>query len=128
MADAPRRHCRHCGEDKPLGDNAASRLSLDRAGGPRSYHLKRRYGLTAHDVDAMVSAQGGVCALCLERKPEHVDHDHLTGTVRGVLCSCCNQGLGNFRDRTLLLRAAVAYLESTTAQAERRVSRVERGV
>jgi hypothetical protein len=63
-------------------------------GSTRDYHLKRRYGLTSADVDAMVEAQGGVCLLCRERPAQHVDHDHLTGAVRGVLCSCCNQGLG----------------------------------
>ena len=48
----------------------------------------RRYGLTAVQFDATVEEQGGVCALCRVRKPDHVDHDHLTGAVRGVLCSC----------------------------------------
>ena len=36
--------------------------------------------------------------MCGVRPPEHVDHDHVSGAVRGVLCSGCNQGLGNFRD------------------------------
>jgi hypothetical protein len=88
-------------------------------GGSRSYHLRRRYGHhRGAEVDAMIEAQGGVCALCRERTPEHVDHDHLTGTVRGVLCSCCNQGLGNFRDRADILRTAIDYLRGTTWQRQ----------
>ena len=85
-------------------------------GSTRNYHLRRRYGITATDYDVLVEAQGGVCALCHTREPQHVDHDHVTGEVRGVLCSCCNQGLGNFRDDVASLRAAVDYLERTTWQ------------
>ena len=51
-----------------------------------------------------------MCAICREREPEHVDHDHKTGKNRGITCSCCNQGLGNFRDRADLLELAVEYL------------------
>jgi len=85
-------------------------------GSTRNYHLRRRYGITAADYDALVETQGGVCALCQTREPQHVDHDHVTGKVRGVLCSCCNQGLGNFRDDVASLRAAADYLERTTWQ------------
>ena len=98
---------------------AAGRETRDRAGGSRNYHLKRRYGITAAEYDAMVEAQGGLCVLCRERPPEHVDHDHMTGTIRGVLCSCCNQGLGNFRDSIATMRAAIDYLETTTWQKTR---------
>jgi hypothetical protein len=92
---------------------------MDKAGGARSYRLRRRYGITAAEADAMLEAQGGLCALCRERPAEHVDHDHLTGKVRGMLCSCCNQGLGNFRDRADVLRSAIDYLERTTWTRQR---------
>ncbi len=106
-------YCRACHNER----SKANRLK--RHGSARDYHLKRRYGLTSADVDAMIEAQGGVCALCQERKPEHVDHDHVTGVVRGVLCFCCNQGLGNFRDRADVMRQAIGYLGRTTWQKER---------
>jgi hypothetical protein len=97
--------------------NARGKADKERLyGGTREYHLRRRYGITGAQVDAMIAAQGGVCALCRQREPKHVDHDHLTGAVRGVLCSGCNQGLGNFRDDAATLREAADYLERTTVQ------------
>jgi Recombination endonuclease VII len=105
--------------------NAKSKATAERLyGGTREYHLRRRYGITSVEFDAMAEAQGGVCALCRQRSPEHVDHDHLSGVVRGALCSCCNQGLGNFRDDAVTVRAAADYLVRTTTQRVR----VEAGV
>lgn len=71
----------------------------------RKWQLKTRYGLTPNDVDDMLGAQGGKCALCptILKKP-HIDHCHNTGKVRGLLCHRCNIRLGgwddiNWRDR-----------------------------
>ncbi len=119
-ADGPTAYCRPCHKRR-------SKASYTRLhGSTRSYHLKRRYGLTADDVDHLVEQQGGTCALCRARRPQHVDHDHLTQRVRGVLCSGCNQGLGNFRDDAEALRQAVAYLEATTWQRRREADGVFR--
>ena len=85
-------------------------------GGSRNYHLVARYGITAADYDERMAAQGGRCAVCRERAAQHVDHDHVFGHVRGLLCSGCNQGLGNFRDDVRHMTAAVDYLERTTWQ------------
>jgi hypothetical protein len=104
---------------KPCHNEIGRRNRELRHGSTREYHLRRRYGIGVAEYDAMVEAQGGVCALCRERKPQHVDHDHLTKQIRGVLCSCCNQGLGNFRDSVASLRAAIDYLETSTWQKTR---------
>jgi hypothetical protein len=80
-------------------------------GGSRHYHLTRRYGIGAAEVDALIADQRGLCAICRERKPEHVDHDHMTGKVRGILCFGCNGGLGQFQDNTEWLAHAIEYLE-----------------
>jgi hypothetical protein len=106
-------YCRSC-------HNQRSKESRDRLhGGSRNYHLQRRYGITAADADAMFEAQDGLCAICRERPAEHIDHDHLTGQVRGMLCSCCNQGLGSFRDRADVMAAAMAYLQIHSWQKRR---------
>ena len=65
----------------------------------------------------MIDEQGGFCAICLVGKPEHVDHDHVTGKIRGVLCFNCNGGLGQFKDRVDVIRNAVTYLEASGGAA-----------
>jgi hypothetical protein len=83
----------------------------------RRGYVLRKYGLTLEARDAMIASQGGRCAICPNvldvSKPKgcHVDHDHKTGKVRGLLCSGCNLGLGHFRDDPALLRIAASYLE-----------------
>ena len=79
-------------------------------------HRLAKYGVGNDWVDAKVLEQKG-CAVCRIAKPKgknswHVDHDHATGKVRGVLCGHCNAGLGHFRDKVKTLRAAIYYLEA----------------
>ena len=96
--------------------NARSRESRRRLyGGSRHYHLKRRYGIGAAEVDALIRGQGGVCPICGRESPEHVDHDHATGRVRGVLCFNCNGGLGQFADDVDRLAAAIVYLDAAAS-------------
>jgi hypothetical protein len=83
----------------------------------RDRRLRKTYGLSPEGYAALVSAQGGRCAICLdplvaERRRTHVDHDHATGAVRGILCADCNVGLGRFRDRADALRRAADYLDA----------------
>jgi hypothetical protein len=79
----------------------------------RRYMLKKNYGITPEQFDTMLLQQGGACAICRETiaKP-HVDHDHKTGRVRGILCANCNVGLGMFGDDVKSLRSAIAYLST----------------
>jgi hypothetical protein len=91
--------------------NARSQETRQRLyGGGREYHLRRRYGIGQADVDHMLAEQGGVCAVCAKPAPEHVDHDHKTGLVRGMLCFNCNQALGNVRDSFAVLERLQEYL------------------
>jgi hypothetical protein len=73
--------------------------------------LKHRYGLTPEELDTLIAAQGGKCAICGEvPRRFHVDHDHKTGARRGFLCGPCNTALGLFKDDPKRLRAAIRYL------------------
>jgi AAA domain/Recombination endonuclease VII/Homeodomain-like domain len=73
--------------------------------------IKRRYGLSREAFDALLARQGGVCGICKKHRPLCVDHCHVTGKVRGLLCHKCNRGLGHYNDDPDLTRAATAYLE-----------------
>jgi hypothetical protein len=80
----------------------------------RDLYYRRTFGISADDVDALIEVQGGVCAICgitPEREASwHVDHDHETGAVRGVLCIDCNHGIGKLGDSIERLERAIAYL------------------
>jgi hypothetical protein len=96
--------------------NSRGRRPEELAGGERTYHLKRRYGITAEEADLMLAAQGGVCAICHTAPAAHVDHDHATGRVRALLCFNCNGGLGRFRDNPAVLQAAVFHVQHHNQQ------------
>lgn len=81
-------------------------------GNSRHYHLRRRYGVGADEIQKMIDRQGGYCIICFDKPAQHVDHDHATGKVRGMLCFNCNGGLGQFGDNIAKLRSAIEYLEA----------------
>src|SRR6476646_4345514 len=98
--DGRHSYCKPC-------HNARGKETYERlCGGTRHYHLKRRYGIGANEFEELVRLQRGVCAICGQPDPEHVDHSHETGEVRGILCFNCNGGLGQFRDSIDALLAA----------------------
>lgn len=98
-------------------------------GGERSRNLMRSYGITATQFDAMLAAQGGVCAICGQSADAVttritrlvVDHDHKCcpgkrscgKCVRGLLCNWCNRLLGMALDDPKRLLAGARYLETT---------------
>ena len=86
----------------------------------RNLHLIKTYGISLDDYSLILERQGGVCAICKRGYKgtrngieigHHVDHDHATGKVRGVLCTRCNVALGQFGDSTEYLNNAIKYLE-----------------
>ena len=87
-----------------------------------AYSLKCRYGITKHQVVELAAFQMEVCAICgkspditIKRGCLHVDHDHATGKVRGLLCESCNHALGLFKDSVSALQSAIDYLRSPPA-------------
>lgn len=90
----------------------------------KRYRLLRQYGLTIEQYFALLDAQKGVCASC--GNPETsidsytkqvreflvVDHDHVTGKVRGLLCSNCNVALGFLQDDPIRIEALLNYAKS----------------
>lgn len=86
----------------------------------REIAYRRKYGLTVAGYEALLEKQHGKCAICgkvpdvLAKHTQNrlqIDHSHVTGAVRGLLCPDCNRGLGSFRDDRDAMSRAIAYLE-----------------
>ena len=117
--------CPECEEYKPYesfytssrkaGDQCKSCSSKTNRDG----RLKSKFNMTEKDYEVIFDHQGGMCAIC-GNKPKarkfHVDHDHTSGLVRGILCLWCNHKvLGGARDNIDILKAAIEYLENPPA-------------
>ena len=80
----------------------------------RDAHLRPTFGFSTAEYEAMLSVQCGGCAIC-GRPPGktalHVDHDHGSGEIRGLLCVSCNNALGQFKDDEALLMRAMRYVQ-----------------
>ena len=112
----------HQGKNGPVYHAACKRCRTDIAYTfNRRAVFEKRYGITLRRYEELLREQGGVCKLC--GKPEwviqsgklrllSVDHDHLTGEVRGLLCSNCNRALGLLNEDTDLLKRAIEYLQT----------------
>ena len=92
----------------------------------REGYLRRKYGITQADYDARLAKQNGGCAIC-GRAPAakgslHVDHDHESGRVRGLLCFRGNNALGDFGDGVGQLRRAIEYLQPLTDEDQRLIA------
>jgi hypothetical protein len=139
----PIKRCRKCGENKPLDQFARRTGGLDlqaQCKACRSRHKraryaknatlrriqaqrarKRSYGLSAAEFDAMLCEQAGRCKACDDpfgpgSHDAHVDHDHKTGRVRGLLCQGCNMAIGYAKDSGARLRLVAAYLEAENSE------------
>lgn len=130
---AHRREMRQTNEVIRLRDNEASRRNYQKFREERiakmptrdpiynkNSFLKSTYGITLAEYEALLESQNGVCAICggkEKRKSRyggvcrlHVDHDHKSGKVRGLLCQQCNNGIGHFRENTAILAKAIIYV------------------
>jgi len=110
---------KYCKQGHLMSENAKSsgrkrRCKICNTKSSKASALRLNYNMTIADLEAMKVAQDNKCAICKEvfilSKNCHIDHDHNYGTIRGLLCSHCNQGLGHFKDNPLTLKIAINYL------------------
>ena len=78
--------------------------------------FRRKYGITIEQYQEMFVKQNGNCAICFTHQLElkqklAVDHCHITGLVRGLLCDACNRTIGHAKENPARLRACASYLE-----------------
>lgn len=81
----------------------------------RERQLQRKYGIDLDGYAELYCAQASGCAICgvdHESRSLAVDHDHVTGRVRALLCGRCNTIVGKAHENPDLLRLAADYLES----------------
>lgn len=81
----------------------------------RKVKLKARYGISQEEYITQLDEQKNLCAICyvyLDNVITHIDHNHITGNLRGILCPKCNKGIGLFADKPEVLRNAAKYLET----------------
>lgn len=111
--------CAKCCYDKHILAHPEKRETIARQ--QRVRHLLRKYGITPEKYNAMLEKQHGVCAICKAADngrtrdgrsplPFMVDHDHVTGKVRGLLCAACNFLVGLLEANSLRYEAAKKYL------------------
>lgn len=138
---ATRKTCSSCGEDKPLeayrfkkgglhlkhsfckvceaSKQKARREKLKEENYEKycldiqDRMLKQNYKISLEEYQEMLAEQEYVCAICGETCSKNlaVDHNHVTGKIRGLLCQRCNRGLGFFADSTHKLQNAIKYLK-----------------
>jgi hypothetical protein len=88
----------------------------------KNFHLKYRYGITIEDYEKTLKEQNNQCAICKTTTPGgrgtyfHVDHNHLTGQIRGLLCHHCNIFLGSAQENVGTLKASIEYLNKWGAE------------
>jgi hypothetical protein len=103
---------RAANRDKALA--ATRKYAAKSKGLRRSQRLKKRYGVTVEEYDAVLAKQDGVCAICCQPTTDGrrlaVDHCHYTGKFRGLLCFHCNTAVGKLGDTADKVARAVKYL------------------
>lgn len=119
-----RRWCAGCQSFVLLADCSGSRCKTCLSISVHASAVERTYGITREEYEKLLTFQGGVCYICgrqARSKRLAVDHDHVTGRVRGLLCADSDRGcnaaiLGNIRDLAMA-RRIVEYLEHPPAFA-----------
>lgn len=104
------------------------KISLKRKANPvpteksRKYNFRYQYGISLEDYEVLLKEQNYKCATCFKPHGEkgkarlHVDHNHKTNKIRGLLCHSCNVSLGLMNDDEFLLKNLISYLQKHGTQ------------
>ena len=89
---------------------------MQRSPWSHSYNIKRDYGMLPSEYRALFESQGGACAICGSTETENkkrlaIDHCHISGIIRGLLCDRCNRSFGFAKDSSEILRKMADYIE-----------------
>lgn len=116
------RKCMKCGIDVPVraGYPICANCKIDKRDAIKARRKEelrryRKYGITEQEYFDLFNQQNNCCAICFSneatKKGWQIDHCHVTGKVRGILCHHCNTAIGQFKDDPNLLISAIRYLE-----------------
>lgn len=92
--------------------NARARKRYEKDPGiTKRRNILRRYGITLEQYEQILCAQNGECRICRKSKEKMcLDHCHVTGKIRGILCNECNIAIGALKDSPALVARALEYL------------------
>ena len=111
--DGLKNYCKECNK-KRVREFKKRNPELKKLWAKNSY-LKKKYNINLDEYNILLKNQNGKCAICKKNpKPNKglaVDHSHITGKIRGLLCYKCNNGLGLFDDNISYLKNAIGYLK-----------------
>ncbi len=112
-------YCKSCANRKSRENHAKRVLQNDTEykRTKRDSYYKNKHGITLDDFENRLKIQQNLCAICKVSLSSagthtHLDHDHDTNELRGILCTNCNRGLGHFKDSESNLMAAIKYLQA----------------
>lgn len=108
-----RSHCRNCVNKSNLDRYHRNHKTRDAHRRASYKYQMKSYGLTPEPYQKLYDRQDGCCAICKVKPDErlNIDHDHVTGQVRALLCRNCNTALGHAKENIERLKAMIEYLE-----------------
>ena len=122
----PNSYCKLCDHARYRERYKISGKSEEKQKRERNLHLKRAFNLDEEEYDALIEAQGGICACCGNKetlldprsnRPRKlaIDHCHVTGRVRALLCAACNTAFGLLNEDPFRIEALLRYAQAQKA-------------